>query len=193
MCRGEEQLWIKEVLTKYREQITGPILDVGSHYINGNSKKFCFELFPSLDWIGIDKTSGQDVTMVSDAHNLPFKDGSMGTVISTNTIEHLKNPIQACNEMKRVLKPNGLLILIVPAFGSTIHHEAGISILDLQKGERLYHYWLISEECMRDVLLENMEILTVEYLHKGIYKLNTLLGCGKKSSYAIMIWKPLLT
>lgn len=181
MCRGEEGEWIRDTLRKFKDYVSGPIIDVGSRYINGNSKRFCNELFPNIEWIGIDKTSGNCVTIVSDAHYLPFKDESVGTVISTNTIEHLSDPIKACNEMKRILKPNGLLILIVPAFGSTIHHEAGISINDLKKGDRLFHYWLISEECMRYVLLADIEVLTVEYLYKDGNKIATLLGCGKKS------------
>lgn len=47
-----------------------------------------------------------------DAHNLPFEDGSFDSVVCTYSLCNIPDPQQAVNEMKRVLKPGGKLILV---------------------------------------------------------------------------------
>ena len=49
-----------------------------------------------------------------DAEFLPFRDSSFGCLISTATIEHLPEPEKAISEFKRVLKPEGVLIITTP-------------------------------------------------------------------------------
>ena len=60
--------------------------------------------------------------IVADSHHLPFKDNSFEAVIALNVFEHLNNPIQASNEIFRVLKPGGRLI-IRTAFLQPLHEE----------------------------------------------------------------------
>lgn len=45
---------------------------------------------------------------------LPFEDHSFDYVLFLETIEHLKNPFAVVNEISRVLKPNGTLIISTP-------------------------------------------------------------------------------
>lgn len=52
--------------------------------------------------------------MQSDVCRLGFNDSEFDLVISSECIEHTPDPIQALNEMKRVLKPNGYLIVTTP-------------------------------------------------------------------------------
>jgi SAM-dependent methyltransferase len=47
----------------------------------------------------------------ADARAIPFPDGSFGAVWSVWVLEHIPNPEMALTEMRRVLKPNGLLLL----------------------------------------------------------------------------------
>lgn len=51
---------------------------------------------------------------VSDLHHLPFGPASFDTVVSLETLEHLRSPELAVEEFHRVLKPNGLFIGSVP-------------------------------------------------------------------------------
>lgn len=50
-----------------------------------------------------------------DVEALPFKDGSFGTVLCTEVIEHIPDPAAALAEFRRVLQPGGVLIGSVPA------------------------------------------------------------------------------
>ncbi|GEM_PF-1550314 len=52
--------------------------------------------------------------VVSDAMSTPFQDHSFDIIISFETIEHIKNDIVFLKEVKRILKPEGLLFLSCP-------------------------------------------------------------------------------
>jgi len=51
---------------------------------------------------------------LGDAENLPYQNEKFDTVICTETLEHLVRSDLAVNEIKRVLKPGGVLIGSVP-------------------------------------------------------------------------------
>lgn len=56
--------------------------------------------------------------MVADAEaGLPFKDNSFDLVICSEVLEHLFDPERALEEIRRVLKPTGRLIVSVPNMG----------------------------------------------------------------------------
>jgi ubiquinone/menaquinone biosynthesis C-methylase UbiE len=50
--------------------------------------------------------------VVMDAENLEFADGSFDTVVSTLSTCTFPNPIKALQEIKRVCRPNGLILLL---------------------------------------------------------------------------------
>jgi SAM-dependent methyltransferase len=47
---------------------------------------------------------------------MPFADGSFDLVLATDIIEHVEDDAQALLEIERVLKPDGLALITVPAF-----------------------------------------------------------------------------
>lgn len=49
-----------------------------------------------------------------DIHELPFDDESFDCVICTEVLEHVYSPYKALDEIHRILKPKGSLILSVP-------------------------------------------------------------------------------
>ncbi len=61
--------------------------------------------------IGYDVEPGKGVDVVGDAHILPFEDDYFDNILCTEVLEHLHTPTQAIDEMRRVLKPGGTLIL----------------------------------------------------------------------------------
>lgn len=54
------------------------------------------------------------VQVVGDAHRLPFGDASLDGIISTALLEHVEHPEPILAEMRRVLRPGGLVYIEVP-------------------------------------------------------------------------------
>jgi SAM-dependent methyltransferase len=53
-------------------------------------------------------------SLVGDAHRLPFKDATLDMVVSKDTLEHFLEPWGVVQEVHRVLKVGGRLIIWVP-------------------------------------------------------------------------------
>lgn len=53
--------------------------------------------------------------VLGDLEAMPFEDGSFGTVLCTEVLEHLPKPERALAEIRRVLEPGGILLGSVPA------------------------------------------------------------------------------
>ena len=53
---------------------------------------------------------------LANAETLPYADCTFDKVVSVCALEHFHNPQQAINEMRRVLKPGGRLVLHVDSF-----------------------------------------------------------------------------
>ena len=57
---------------------------------------------------------------IGSIDDIPHKDSSLDCVLCIEVIEHLPDPQKAMEEMNRVLKPGGQLVLATPDFGSRI-------------------------------------------------------------------------
>lgn len=86
------------------------VLDVGSKDVNGTYKP----LFEGHHYTGLDAEGGANVDVVGDAYELPFANNSFDLVVSGNLLEHLAMPYLAVQEMKRVVRKNGYVIIIAP-------------------------------------------------------------------------------
>lgn len=76
--------------------------------------------FPRQRYTGVDLGVGDTdwnyagLDAVADLCALPFPDGTFDAALNIVTLEHLREPGRALREMARVLKPGGVLLLIVP-------------------------------------------------------------------------------
>lgn len=75
--------------------------------------------------IGLDYSDGMLETARKDSNNagrltrgdagrLPFKDGAFDKIVCTNSFHHYPDHVGSLREMRRVLKPGGLLVLVDP-------------------------------------------------------------------------------
>lgn len=62
------------------------------------------------------KRGYKEVRQVEDlcSDSIPYEDGKFDLVVCKDVFEHLLDPLHTLSEMKRVLKPNGYLLLHVP-------------------------------------------------------------------------------
>lgn len=61
------------------------------------------------------KVHSEGMFMIGDCENLPVKACSVDLALCNDVLEHLPNPALAISEIKRVLKPKGILIVTVPS------------------------------------------------------------------------------
>jgi SAM-dependent methyltransferase len=59
---------------------------------------------------------GLDSVKLGAVENLPYEDGSFELVTALDVIEHLDDDVAGLREMRRVLRPDGRILLFVPAF-----------------------------------------------------------------------------
>lgn len=86
----------------------------------------------------IDALDSRNVTLVSCSSTaLPFCDNYFDFVFSSSSLEHVQNKALALREMKRVLKPGGDLILIVPTHMPSIYAFPHVFLYFLARGIKL--------------------------------------------------------
>lgn len=115
------------LLQKYRLQRIQNIASIfkgGSLLDVGCGTKPYEPLFKVDSYIGLDIVSGfheKDVKLANvyyyDGKKFPFSDEMFDYIISIQVLEHVFEQEQFLEEMRRVLKPNGLLFITVPFCG----------------------------------------------------------------------------
>jgi SAM-dependent methyltransferase len=68
-------------------------------------------MFPNAHFVGADMQPGPGVDQLEDLHALSLPDDSIGTVLLLDTIEHVREPWRAVEEITRCLKPGGILVM----------------------------------------------------------------------------------
>jgi SAM-dependent methyltransferase len=84
----------------------GRSLEIGGG--SGNFKEF----YPDVITTDIVFTPWADV--IADAHQLPFRPSSFENLILIDVLHHLENPCTFIDEARRILRPNGRVIMIEP-------------------------------------------------------------------------------
>jgi SAM-dependent methyltransferase len=99
-----------------------PVVEIGSG--PGFLKEFC------PDIVSTDVLPNPYADRVIDAAAMPFAAGEVGTVVLVDVFHHLPRPDLFLEEVARVLKPHGRLLMIEPWMGLAgwlfhrfIHHE----------------------------------------------------------------------
>jgi ubiquinone/menaquinone biosynthesis C-methylase UbiE len=105
-----KDIWPEQV--KFRCEViesvmpqSGIVLDIGSGGVQYNTK--------NCTHITLDIVRGKPTTW-GNAESLPFKADTFDFLISTELIEHVMYPRKFLNEVHRVLKPGGKMLLSTP-------------------------------------------------------------------------------
>lgn len=110
----------KEILRRMEAAKMKCVLDIGCG--NGNILIALAKLYRDISLFGLDlsanmieeahkKLGDSALLKVGDAKNLPFQDGSMDSIICNMSFHHYPHPKLVLNEMYRVLKPEGILLI----------------------------------------------------------------------------------
>jgi len=82
--------------------------------------------FLSSTWQGFDiapHAKCNSTIMVGDIHSTNFEEKTFDIIFCSHALEHLLSPIMALNEMKRILKDDGSMIIAVPLYPGFISDE----------------------------------------------------------------------
>jgi SAM-dependent methyltransferase len=92
--------------------LSGPVYEFGALQVFGEpDMEDLRPLFPGKHYVGCDFRAGPGVDQVLDLHAIDLPDASVGTVVTMDTFEHVEYPRRAIDEICRVLKPDGILLL----------------------------------------------------------------------------------
>ena len=100
-------------LQKWHDQVRGIVLDVGGE--KGSKDGFQFAEGAGISrrlYLNIDGAKGPDI--VADGTRIPVASATMDTVICLETLEHVLDPCAVLDDLSRVLRSGGVLLLSVP-------------------------------------------------------------------------------
>ena len=126
------------------------VLEVGSLDVNGSVRGDIVALGPA-DYVGIDIRPGPGVDVVCDAGDLVerFGENAFDVVISTELLEHARDWRRIVSNIKRVTKPNGVMIVSTRSYGVDFHRQP-------------FDYWRYQKEdfeaIFSDVAVEDLQL-----------------------------------
>jgi SAM-dependent methyltransferase len=100
-----------------------------------------------------------------DANAMPFEDERFDLILSNATLEHDKYFWLSLGEMKRVLKPGGLLVIGVPGFVKDPQRDHGRATHTYRVHYR-FDYYRFSEQAVREVFFDGMDRTSMHVVPK---------------------------
>lgn len=131
----------------------------------------------SADALAFCRRRGVERVALSGVERLPFADATFDVVTAMDMLEHTDDDLAALAELRRVLKPDGLLLVTVPAYGFlwSEHDEA------LQHRRRYTAHELRNKLTVRGFRIERSSYfitalffpILVMRIHQGLFKKST--------------------
>lgn len=145
--------------------IEEPVYEFGAYQVEEAPENSDLRpLLSDKDYIGCDMRDGPGVDKVLNLHDIDLPDETAGTVFMMDTLEHVEYPHQAMQEVHRILKPNGLVIMS--------------SVLDFFIHATPNDFWRFTPDGFRS-LLKQFNHSHVGYYGRDVFP-HTLVGIGFK-------------
>jgi SAM-dependent methyltransferase len=160
--------YLKKILGQY--PVLEPIYEIGSYRVEGQEEFANLRpFFPGKVYVGCDMREGLGVDRVEDLHHLKIRSHSVGMVLIFDTLEHVENVHQAMEEIYRVLKPGGMVIMS--------------SVMKFPVHDYPSDYWRFTPKAF-ELLLKRFEVHDVEFdgdpdFPEGVYGFG-MKGRGRK-------------
>ena len=134
------------------------VLEVGAYDVNGSARPYLENLGPR-SYVGIDLQEGPRVDLILDAEHLVerFGEETFDVVVSTEMLEHVADWRRIITNMKRVVRPGGLIVITTRSRGFGFHDFP-------------HDYWRYEPEDMRVIFADCfIEKLARDPLSPGVY------------------------
>ena len=98
------------------------VLEVGARDVNGSLRRLIERWSPSK-YVGVDIEEGKGVDLICSIEGLVehFGEDAFDLVVSTEVLEHVLDWRNAVSNVKRVTKPNGVILITTCSFGFPYH------------------------------------------------------------------------
>tara|TARA_Y100000310_G_C20535390_1_gene740587 strand:+ start:307 stop:951 length:645 start_codon:yes stop_codon:yes gene_type:complete len=134
---------LKKFVTEYAAKFSGSVIDIGA-----GEKRYAHLFGHCEKYQTLDTNKESDPDIVATIENMPLDDSSVDGIICTQVLGDVWNVPKAIDEMLRILKPDGLL-LITESLLNEEHDEP-------------YDYWRFTEFAWKKLLEEKCTIELIE-------------------------------
>ena len=101
-----------ELLSKAHFRGTGVVVELGAYQVEGQEGFADLRpYFPGAKYIGCDMRPGPGVDRIENGHALSFPNNYAHWVLCMDTLEHVFDPIAVMSELKRILRPDGVIVV----------------------------------------------------------------------------------
>lgn len=108
--------------------------------------------------VSIDINFSSLANVICDAHYLPFRDNVFLRIVLSHSLEHMRNPYSVLEEVKRVLKRGGIVVIKVPNSLSWRRF-----LLKIEHDEHLYSW---NEMTIKQLVSQFFRIKYLTYNHR---------------------------
>jgi ubiquinone/menaquinone biosynthesis C-methylase UbiE len=115
-----------------------------------------------------------------DVRKMDLKDGSFDCILCTEVIEHVPDPVEVLNEIKRLLKPGGIFVSTVPWEYLLVLLRTLILPVRLAQGRGVLvpeHLHYFTKSSYRNLLEKHFTVLTVRRVE---FAIRVLAVCEKR-------------
>lgn len=162
--RDNVKAFVRDVVELF--EAPEPVYEFGSLQVAGQEGYADLRpLFPEKAYVGCDLRQGIGVDRIEDLMRLSLDDGTVGTVLILDTLEHVENCHVAMQEVHRIVKPEGVVAIS--------------SVMLFPIHEYPSDYWRFTPEAFR-LLLRPFQTALVSYEGKPEIP-HTVFGVASKS------------
>lgn len=110
---------MRTTITKLLREMVGavslpePIYEFGACEVEAHQHRGCHirDILAGKRYVGCDMRPGPGVDELHDLHQLDLPDESVGMALLIDTIEHVREPWRAMAELRRCVRPGGLIVM----------------------------------------------------------------------------------